>query len=519
MSSLARVGALIAAGTLVSTGLVSGLSAPVAAISNDPVGLQSASSWIARQAGPQGVLQSGYEDNWTDPSNPTWVLYDDQGLTIDAIESLAEAGANPTAVHDMTDAVESEASDYASYGPGQKAKLLVLADIAGRDLDTFGGGGLTAGVEGSVSSAPESVGRLDNAYGSVLSQAYAARALTAAGSAEADNVVAYLLRQQCAEGYFRGDFSSGDDCVSGSTPNTDATAVAVLELSGHVAGSQIETAVAKARAWLKGRQLADGSWDAADPGVGNANATGLAARAIGASPEAERAAQWLWRHQASAGDSGTLAADAGAIAVDDTTYQDGRDLGLDERSRTFWVRATAQSLAVLRWLPALELATPSGYQRAGAGMAVTVTGTSAGDHLALSGPGSGQSTAVASDQWATSLVLPRGTAVRTYVVSDGRGRSASRQVAVLDATRLRVVAKAFRVARHHRVTVRVRGLAAWEQAIVRYRGHVVKRGVADAAGRFTARFAVGRSLGLKRVKALGQFRDIRRGHTVIEVVR
>ena len=38
MSSLARVGALIAAGTLVSTGLVSGLSAPVAAISNDPLG-------------------------------------------------------------------------------------------------------------------------------------------------------------------------------------------------------------------------------------------------------------------------------------------------------------------------------------------------------------------------------------------------------------------------------------------------------------------------------------------------
>ena len=137
-----RIGAYVASGALALSGAVLAVT-PAEAVAHDPVGVQNGSSWLVGQL-HNGMLQSGYD------YSGTWVRYDDQGLTIDAVESLVEAGQQPAAVQTMTNALEADAATYAGYGPGQAAKLLVLARVAGRNPATFGGGTLVQQVEDEV---------------------------------------------------------------------------------------------------------------------------------------------------------------------------------------------------------------------------------------------------------------------------------------------------------------------------------------------------------------------------------
>ncbi len=519
LHSVRRAAALVAAPALATFALVAApTSASAAGTSYDPTALASAASWIGHQTNSRGLLESGYEDF----DSGDWIVYDDQGLTIDAVESLAEAGVAPSTVTAMTDAVEAAAPEYASYGPGSKAKLLVLADITHRDLATFGGGGLAAGVESEISSAAGSEGRLENAYGSVLSQAYAARALTAVGSGKASDAVDYLLRQQCDAGFFRESFTSGDDCVDGtSAASTDATAVAVLELSGHVSTPAVTTALGKARAWLTTKQLADGSWDSSVPGKGNANTTGLAARALGSSAAAQKAAVWIWHHQAASTDPAALAKDQGAISVDDADFADGRMSGLDERSRTVWVRATAQALATLRWLPStstgrLVLSVPGGYQRARAAVTLRVTGTKPGDRLSLVGPGVSRSVTATSTSWSARVALPAGTATRSYRITDNRGHAAVRTISVLGAKKLPFKVKA-KVRKGKVQTVRVSGLAAGERVTVKVLGQT-KHGKAGQQGVYRVKVKATGKPRKAKVTVVGQFGN-RKNSKTFKVVR
>ena len=510
-----RIGAYVASGALALSGAVLAVT-PAQAAAHDPVGVQTGSSWLVGQL-HNGMLQSGYD------SGGTWVLYDDQGLTIDAVESLVEAGQQPAAVQTMTDDLEADAATYAGYGPGQAAKLLVLADVAGRNPATFGGGTLVQQVEGEVDDTSGRQGALKNAFGSVLSQTFAARALTTAGSTKAADVTDYLLRQQCTSGYFRESFETGDDCVQGtSASSVDATAVAVVELASTPQTPTVSAALAKARGWLAGQQQADGSWTAF--GSGNANATGLAARALGANAASEKAAAWLYRHQARQGGPTPLASDIGAIMVDDNAYEDGATNGLDERSSTTAARATAQAVSVLRWLPSsatgtLRLTGPTGYRKAGSSAAFVVSGTTSGHVLTLSGPRTVTKGTATGSSWRRVLTLPGGTATRSYTVSDDHGHRASRSVKVLGVRNLAVRTSKYRVKRSHVVTATVSGLASGERASVYYKGHVVRRGAASPAGTFKATFRVGRAKGVKRLTAYGVFRDIRHGSDTIRVVR
>ena len=509
-----RIGAYVASGALAVSGIT--LAVAPAQAATDPVGVQTGSSWLVGQL-HNGMLQSGYDDKGT------WVLYDDQGLTIDAVESLVEADQQPAAVTSMTNALEADADTYASYGPGQAAKLLVLADIAGRDPATFGDDTLVQQVENQVDDTSGRKGALKNAYGSVLSQTFAARALTTAGSTKAADVTGYLLRQQCTSGFFRESFETGDDCVDGTSATSfDATAVAVIELASIPQTQVVSAALAKARTWLAGQQQSDGSWTTF--GSGNANTTGLAARALGNSAAAAKAATWLYRHQARQGGPAPLATDVGAITVNDDAYDDAATFGLDERSSTTAARATAQSVSVLRWLPSsatgtLRLTGPTGYRKAGSSAAFVVSGTKAGHVLTLSGPRTLTRGTASTSTWRRAVKLPAGTATRTYTVSDNHGHRASRTVKVLGVRKLAVRTSKYRVKRSHVVTARVSGLARGERAAVYYKGRAVRRGVASSAGTFKATFRVGRAKGVKRISAIGAFRDIRHGSDTIRVVR
>ena len=87
------------------------------------------------------------------------------------------------------------------------------------------------------------------------------------------------------------------------------------------------------------------------------------------------------------------------------------------------------------------------------------------------------------------------------------------------ARTLAVRTSKYRVKRSRLVTATVSGLARSERASVFYKGHLVRRGVASAAGTFKATFRVGRAKGVKRITAYGAFRDIRHGSDTIRVVR
>ena len=227
----------------------------------------------------------------------------------------------------MTKAVSKNVAFYVGDGDqgiyaGATAKAAVLAEAQGKNPRAFGGVDLVAQLEGRVATAAPIAGRIQDAYdptsefggdfANVIGQAYAAQALSDAKSAAAAPVARFLLEQQCSDGFFRlsftGDKAAADQSCDGAakaerTPDTDATAIAVLALQ-HVKGAKAKGAVKKAVAWLVDVQGADGSFGGGKSTKdANANSTGLAGWALGATGATEpaaRAAAWVRNLQVAA---------------------------------------------------------------------------------------------------------------------------------------------------------------------------------------------------------------------------
>ncbi len=106
-------------------------------------------------------------------------------------------------------------------------------------------------------------------FANVLGQGFAVRGLAAADSPEAGPALNFLLKQQCGSGHFRLLFTEDKDaprqrCVdgaAGSEPDTDATALAMINLQA--LGStdpDVIDALADAQAWLLSVQRPEGSF-------------------------------------------------------------------------------------------------------------------------------------------------------------------------------------------------------------------------------------------------------------------
>ena len=134
--------------------------------------------------------------------------------------------------------------------------------------------------------------------------------------------MAFLLKQQCANGGFRLNFTANRNatdqtCTDDTAAQTDTTSIAVQQLDKIPASDAITTAKSAARTYLENQQKPDGSWGG---GTGteaaNANSTGLAAIALGDGPATQSAARWLRNHQATYFDlCDKLATQRGAIAL------------------------------------------------------------------------------------------------------------------------------------------------------------------------------------------------------------
>jgi hypothetical protein len=212
----------------------------------------------------------------------------DHGLSLDVLFALASTGADPGQVVATTAALAdpNEIDGYLSFwDPDEKyagatAKLSLGLLTGGLDPTDVAGRDLLAELTELVTES----GRISDVsqYGdwsSVITQSLAVLAYTAAGEQLPENVVAFLVADQCDTGGFTNAFGDAPAC----TGDPDATAFAIQALAAaDTAGEDVGAPLAAATAFLEDTQV-DGVWlsdDLDGTPVANANSVGLASQAF-----------------------------------------------------------------------------------------------------------------------------------------------------------------------------------------------------------------------------------------------
>lgn len=468
----------------------------------------------------------------------------DGGLNIDAGFALLEAGdaegaaaqrerlAPETDGYITGDAFGDAGSTYANA----VAKLLAFVVASGGDPTAYDGKDLVARLEAQVGDGTTGTvaGQIfdTSQYGdntNVLGQAFAARALRAVDSPDADAVTEHLLAQQCADGHFPLGFrTSAKDTCTTDAANADVAALVVVNLRDQSEDPAVAAAVRKAAAFIASKQAADGSVGGAPPtDAANANTTGLAAWALGEAcvlDRAYRAAAWTRALQVDGDQAGTpLADEVGAIAYDAAALQRDSVDGIQAEERDQYRRATAQAANALAYdraaTPTVGLTGPGtgGFLHAGSRVTLRVTGIDPGDAACLVTPGGPVLLDDASPTASTTVTLPRTTGTARYTATTGPGvRTVA--IKVLAGKRLPITTRS-QVRRGQVLRVQLKGLAAGESFRVLLGGKRIVAGKAGSTGRRVVRVPVTRAagLGVKRVRVVGEFGD-RVGQTTVRVL-
>ncbi len=308
----------------------------------------AAAHWQASQLDAGRVITSGFDD---------W------GLTIDSAFAIAADGSQPRRLHRVTNAIARHYfSSYAVYkgdvSAGAMSKSLVAAKILGRHPRHFGGHNVRRQVLRLVAPAGagfeagrvRDTGKTD--YSNTFSQSYAVLGLARTGGVP-PRAVTYLLKQQCAKGYFRTFETVGKTCDrSSSGSDADATSVAIQALvAASAAGTHIaHHAIHRAARWLISRQHRNGGWGGGSvTRAVNSNSTGLAVQALSAvhhSAGQLRAARYVASLQITAKRAGHGPArrDLGAIAYNADGLKAALRDGVTSATRDQFRRSTAEAI-------------------------------------------------------------------------------------------------------------------------------------------------------------------------------
>ena len=350
-----RLVAAAAAG-LLTTSLV---AAPAQAAPDD-----DAANWLSRQLTGGLVVFPQYGD------------YVEYGMTADTAVALKAIGGHAGDLGDIRRALAKDVDTWTGTGSyisaGSVAKAVVAAQTLGADAKDFGGVNVVRRLNGRVATEAPIVGRLRDKtdgtdYNNVFSQALAARGLARAGSGKSDEVLRFLLKQQCSDGYFRLNFTKNPSatrqgCDAGdpetvSAPDTDATAIAVLSLEALPTSARtkaVRTARAAAVAWLKRTQGEDGSFGGGTVTEGaNTNSTGLAGWALGVTgncARASKAAAWVQTLQVRGEVPEPLADEVGAIAYNQAAFDAAQEDGITDDTEYEWRKAGVDAAPALRFL-------------------------------------------------------------------------------------------------------------------------------------------------------------------------
>ncbi|WP_345525242.1 hypothetical protein [Nocardioides endophyticus] len=528
LRSVRRATALVAVPALTALVLV---ATPTAATAAEPSPSGSASTWLTGQlTGGEIVGEFG----------------PDYGLSIDTAVALAAVGGHQSDVVAVRDALAAHVESYTtgdafgdvdSQYAGATAKAMWFARLSGGNPHAFGGVDLQTQLESLVTTTGPSTGRIvdQSSYGdyaNALGQIFAARGLAQGSSPLAADVRSFLLKQQCAAGFFRLSFTesagAADQTCDGGTatesaPDTDVTALFVIALHDDAA---VAAPVAAATAWLKQQQLGDGSFGGGpSTEAPNANSTGLAGWALGEVGDtagAKKAAVWVKAHQVvNAGACAQYAAaDTGSIAYDDAALTALVTKPIAPATRDKARRATAQAIPVLKWAPAgtgTNVLFTSEYVRAGTTPSVGVTGAAPGDALCATTPDGQKLAATANAAGEAQFPIKLGTRTSTTVVTvaNAAGVVDTATIKALGAKKLGITTKA-KVRKGKTVKVLVRGLAPAESVVVKVGGKK-KAGQANGKGRFVAKVKATKR-GKTKVVVRGEFAN-RKGTKTIRVVR
>lgn len=389
----------------------------------------------------------------------------DFGLTIDtgmAVSTVAGQGATVTAINN---ALEPRIAEYVGDGTkesyvGALAKAAAFARTAKKNPTSYGGVNLITRIEGRTED-PAAAGATPNPlagrvsdksefgdFANVVGQSYAVRALSLANSAEAGAARDFLLKQQCASGYFRLNFdkpaAASQSCaegVAGSEADPDATSLAVINLVESGDNSQaVKDALAKAGTWLAARQRGSG---AIRGGTGtakiNTNSTALGGYAMGLLKNRDaalKAALWVRKNQPvdKYKCRTALTKDTGAVAYRKDKVTAAKTTGIPADARDEWRRATSQAILGLQFAPAskdrLRIVSVRREARAGDRVQFRVYGLAPsesacmqvkGDFVRVKGKKSG-------DRIVRKLQLPTGNQRRVALVktSDDEARTSLR---------------------------------------------------------------------------------------------
>jgi hypothetical protein len=318
-------------------------------------------------------------------------VYDTFGLGVDFYLSLLTLGGHPDDRSAAIDAMASRVDGYTNNqtSAGKTAKLTLAVETEGRDLATYAGGKLDGALEDLVVDTPGTeLGRAKDSSETnntnTVGQSLAVRVLTNLASDELEAATAFLLKQQCAGGWFRENMDSVDHSCDGGTeeqsgPSIDATGHAVVALvRAKWAGVPgLAGPIERAADWLETQQGHNGSFKAF--GQSNANTTGLAAFALrraGHRGAAGNAAAWVRRHQVDhvmIDRFPKLAGQAGAIAYSDADLAAAKKDGITDGSRISWWFATPDGGYALPSLLAARTLDVAAVDRAARGAEVRVT--------------------------------------------------------------------------------------------------------------------------------------------------
>lgn len=309
----------------------------------------------------------------------------DFGLTIDTGMGLSTVSGQGATVTAINNALEPRIGEYIGDGTkesyaGALAKAATFARTAKKNPTSYGGVNLIARLEERTANAPADpvaepqaaaiAGRVfdksaSGNFANVVGQSYAVRALTLSGSAEAGAARDFLLKQQCASGYFRLGFDKADvpsqscaEGVAGSDADPDATSLAVINLIESGDTSQpVKDALARAGTWLADRQRGSGAIrGGAGTPVINTNSTAVGGYALGLlknRPAALKAAVWVRKNQPvdKYKCRTALTKDTGAVAYRKEKVTAATTTGIPADARDEWRRATAQAVLGLQFAP------------------------------------------------------------------------------------------------------------------------------------------------------------------------
>ena len=294
-----------------------------------------ASATTAPATRDRAVAAAGWLGRQLDPATHTMIgqFGPDYGLTADVVLALDASGSGKVAARQATQSLRTHVLAYTGFGnlkehyAGASAKLLVVTAAQGDNPRAFGSGprrNLVAGLRslecGTATRKDcarrdrgrfadvSTFGDFSNTFGQSLAIIGLVRTTRSGPSADA---VAFLRRQQCADGSFPESYHA-----AACTGSVDATGFAVQALTavGGKRSAAAATTAAAAGRWLARQQHADGSFTA--NGSRNANSTGIAAQALtvlGRDKAATEARSFLRRLQVLCGGK---AADRGKIRYD-----------------------------------------------------------------------------------------------------------------------------------------------------------------------------------------------------------